>query len=256
MIMSYNDYQFSLIGKENIHLTSTDKLWLMFPNDVNAYYNPQMNEMVVPMGILAKPFVFKSTSPLTPTLIEDAINLGSIGSVIGHEMTHGFDDQGAHYGPTGSLQDWWDEKTKDEFKSRGKCIADQYSSFSVQMNETENVHLIGKLELGENIADNGGLKVAKQALDQKISLAGLTGDTCLLPGLPDVNINKLFYLSFAQTWCSKATNEFLLQQISSDPHAPGNFRVLGSIMNNDEFARIHNCPIGSKMNPKNKCDIW
>ncbi|CAO1405438.1 unnamed protein product [Diamesa hyperborea] len=215
--------------------------WSMSPPTVNAYYTPTKNQVVFPAGILQMPF-FDFNNPRS-------LNFGGIGVVVGHEITHAFDDQGREYDKYGNLHQWWNDKTISKFKSRTDCFVKQYEKYNVN-----GKYLNGKQTLGENIADNGGLKSAYHAfLKSRNNLR--TSDILPLPGL-NMTHNQLFFVSFAQVWCSSVTEETINLQIEKDPHSPPNFRVIGSLSNLPEFADEFNCPLGSKMNPKEKCEVW
>uniref|UniRef100_A0A7S0M7Y1 Endothelin-converting enzyme 1 n=1 Tax=Cryptomonas curvata TaxID=233186 RepID=A0A7S0M7Y1_9CRYP len=201
---------------------------------VNAYYNPPQNTLFIPAGILQPPFF----SPEYP----DARNYGSIGAVLGHEMTHGFDDQGREYDGEGRLQEWWTPATDAGYRARSTCIADQFSQYKV----AGGVAVSGNLTLGEDIADSGGLKMAYRALEKQ------SGGR-----LTDVE-KRVYFLSFAQTWCGVTRDEAARASARSDVHAPKNFRVIGALSDNSDFAQVFQCPAGSPMNPsgRGECTLW
>ncbi|KAF9808055.1 hypothetical protein SFRURICE_017227, partial [Spodoptera frugiperda] len=205
---------------------------------VNAYYTPTKNQIVFPAGILQLPF-YDGDNP-------KGVNYGAMGVVMGHELTHAFDDQGREYDRYGNLNQWWNNATIARFKRRAKCFQEQYSNYSV-----DGVRLNGKQTLGENIADNGGLKASFHAyLDySRTAKVNLT-----LPGLK-YNDRQLFFISFAQVWCSAMTKESTKMQIEKDDHTTAKYRVIGPIANLKEFSEEFNCPIGSKMNPRDKCEV-
>ncbi|XP_063542862.1 endothelin-converting enzyme homolog isoform X1 [Cydia strobilella] len=214
--------------------------WGMTPSTVNAYYTPTKNQIVFPAGILQLPF-YDGDNP-------KSVNYGAMGVVMGHELTHAFDDQGREYDRFGNLNQWWNNATINRFKKRAKCIQEQYSSYSM-----EGQHLNGKQTLGENIADNGGLKASFHAyLDYSRTEAKVN---LTLPGLK-YNHRQLFFISFAQVWCSSMTKESTKMQIEKDDHTVAKYRVIGPISNLKEFSKEFNCPMGSKMNPKHKCEVW
>ncbi|KZS20196.1 Endothelin-converting enzyme 1 [Daphnia magna] len=214
-------------------------LWGMTPSMVNAYYTPNKNQIVFPAGILQQPF-FDNSFPY-------ALNFGAMGVVMGHELTHAFDDQGREFDRNGDLAPWWNNATIERFQKRTECLVQQYSSYTIN-----GQPLNGKQTLGENIADNGGLKAAYHAFD---NWAGSSDDELVLPGL-NLTRNQLFFLAFAQVWCSSSTKEALHLQILNDPHSPARYRVIGPVSNMPEFASVFECQSGTPMNPKNKCEIW
>ncbi|XP_006624144.1 endothelin-converting enzyme homolog isoform X1 [Apis dorsata] len=213
--------------------------WIMTPPTVNAYYWPTKNQMVFPAGILQSPF-YDMENP-------NSLNYGGIGVVMGHELTHAFDDQGREYDLHGNLNHWWNNATIERFKNRTECFVEQYSNF-----EINGRHVNGLQTLGENIADNGGLKAAYHAY---LSIPKSYKDQLPLPGL-NLTHRQLFFLNFAQVWCSAIMSEAVALQIEKDAHCPSKFRVIGSLSNLPEFATEFNCPEGSRMNPVHKCEVW
>jgi putative endopeptidase len=202
--------------------------WGMTPPTNNAYYNPYYNEIVFPAGILQY--------PMFDLAADDAMNYGGIGVVIGHEFTHGFDDEGAQYDKDGNLKNWWGKDDYTKFKTRGQKVVDLYNGFVV----LDSVHVNGRLTQGENTADFGGVAIAYDAF--KMTKEGQ--DTTRLDGFtPD----QRFFLSFAQTWRKKLTEEALRQQINTDPHSPGNYRIRGPLMNFTPFYSAFNVQPGDKM---------
>lgn len=213
--------------------------WSMPPHIVNAYYHPLRNEIVFPAGMLQAPF-------FTPDA-DDAVNYGAIGSVIGHEITHGFDDQGSKFDATGQMRDWWGEADAAEFEKRAQVVVDQFNEFEVE----EGLNVNGELTLGENIADLGGLQIALAALlDQ--DEGSQDGDVA---GLTPV---QRFYLSFARTWRQNYTEEYLRLLVNSDPHSPNHFRCNGPLSNLASFAEAFDIPDGAPaMRPiPERADIW
>jgi putative endopeptidase len=192
--------------------------WDMTPPTVNAYFNPPMNEIVFPAGILQPPFF--------DTTMDDAVNYGAIGAVIGHEITHGYDDQGRHYDADGNLTEWWTDKDAAEFDKRAQKIVDEYSAFEV----LPGLHVNGKLTEGENIADLGGVSIAYDALERV--LAKDPSKRKLIDGLTP---EQRFFLSFAQVWKGNVRDAEARRLISVDPHSPGQFRAVGPSMNYQEF---------------------
>ena len=211
--------------------------WGMTPPTVNAYYNPQMNDINFPAGILQPPFFDKR--------LDDAINFGAIGAVIGHELTHGFDDQGRQFDANGNLNDWWTKSDADQFDKRTQCLVDQYSSYVA----VDDVHLNGKLTLGENTADNGGLRIALMALQDE------------LRGQPEKPIDGLtpeqrLFLGWGHIWCENATSESLRMEAQTDPHSPPPDRVNGVVSNMLEFQKAFGCKAGAPMVRKDACRVW
>lgn len=213
--------------------------WFMTPNTVNAYYNPAFNEIVFPAAILQYPFFDFNA--------DDAINYGGIGAVIGHEMTHGFDDQGAQYAADGNLRNWWTPEDEEKFKAKTQVVVNQFNNYRV----LDTVPVNGELTLGENIADLGGLAIAYQAFkktEQGQSNEMIDGFT------PD----QRFFLSWAQIWRGKATDKRTLQLIKIDPHSPGVWRAIGPLSNFEPFYKAFNIQPGDKMyRPENeRAKIW
>jgi len=205
---------------------------------VNAYYDPSRNQMVFPAGILQQPFFNVSYPP--------SMNYGGIGLVMGHELTHGFDNQGRLYNGEGVLINWWDSATDKQFDSKVQCVIAEYSKFEV----IPGVFVNGMLTQGENIADMGGIKNAFHAYS---SLEDISQPSIV----PGYNNGKLFFISYAQTWCEKATDAYRRVQVKIDPHSPAMFRVLGPLMNLPAFADVFKCPVGSRMNnPSTRCEVW
>merc|ERR1719509_368082 len=212
------------------------------PAVVNAFYSSIENSIQFPAGILQGNFF----GPDRPSYM----NYGGIGWVIGHEITHGFDDQGRQYDDTGNLANWWEEETKDRFLAKANCIIWQYGNYTAgAVNKTLN----GVNTQGENIADNGGLKEAYRAYS---SWGGRHGEERRLPGLQDYSPKQMFWISAANTWCSKYRNKSLEKRIKTGAHSPGMFRVRGPFSNSPEFANDFVCPLGSAMNPVKKCEVW
>ncbi|HUL76185.1 MAG TPA: M13 family metallopeptidase [Vicinamibacteria bacterium] len=221
----------------------TDRtLWGMTPATVNAYYNAANNEIVFPAGILRPPFFDREA--------DDALNFGGIGVVIGHEYTHGFDDQGSKFDPDGNFANWWTDADRKAFEERTGCIAQQYEGYvSVKDAANGDVHLNGRLTLGENTADNGGLRVAYLALQKALA------------GRPQAKIDgftleQRFFLGFANVWCQNVTEEAARQLAQNDSHSPGEFRVNGSVGNTPEFAQAFGCRAGQPMVRENACRAW
>ena len=214
--------------------------WGMSPPTVNAYYNPSMNEIVFPAGILQPPFYDPEA--------DDAINYGGIGAVIGHEMSHGFDDSGARFDADGNLVNWWSEDDLKSFKSRAQCVIDQFSGFEVQPGLNEN----GNLVVGESIGDLGGLTIAYAAL--KKSMAGKPRPADIDGFSPE----QRFFLGWAQVWAENERPEFERLMVATNPHPVGRFRVIGPLSNMPAFAQAYQCKEGDKMvrPPEKRCQIW
>ena len=231
-----NEYQYQLskVGKP------VDKTeWGMSPPTINAYYNPSVNEIVFPAGILQFPF-FDGNA-------DDAVNYGGIGVVIGHEMTHGFDDQGAQYDKDGNLKNWWSKEDNSKFKEKTNAVAKQYDGFVV----LDTLHVKGALTNGENIADMGGVAIAYDAF--KLTKQGK--DTVKINGLTP---NQRFFLSFAQIWQTKLKDQRMRMLVNTNPHSPAIWRVNGPLMNFVPFYAAFNIKEGDKMykNDSTRIKIW
>ncbi len=214
--------------------------WLYSPPTVNAYYFPPQNNINFMAGILQPPFFEQQ--------IDDAVNFGAIGVVIGHELTHGFDDQGRQYDAEGNLRDWWAPEDEKAFKERTDCEVQEYNDFAVSGGE----HVNGELTLGENTADNGGLRIAYMALMDALAKEG-HGSAKAIDGFTP---QQRFFLGFGQIWCTNATPEALRLQVQTNPHSPGEFRVNGSVSNFDEFGKAFGCKAGQPMVRANACRVW
>ena len=213
----------------------------MTPPTVNAYYSSNLNEIVFPAGILQPPF-------FDPKM-DDAVNFGGIGLVIGHELTHGFDDQGRKFDPQGNLHDWWTEQDGKEFEKRASCVADEYSNFV----SVDDLKLNGRLTLGENTADNGGARVALMALEQMIA-EGKTGKEAQT--VDGYTPEQRFFLGFGRVWCEKRFPEAARMAVRTDPHSPGKYRVNGVVQNMPEFQKAWGCKTGQAMVAENACRVW
>jgi putative endopeptidase len=217
------------------------KEWGMTPPTVNAYYSGSYNEIVFPAGILQPPFFDKT--------MDDAVNMGGIGVVIGHELTHGFDDQGRKFDPQGNLRDWWTEQDGKEFEKRASCIADEYGSFVA----IDDLKLNGRLTLGENTADNGGARVALMALREMITADKSGKATEKIDGYTP---EQRFFLGFGRVWCEKRRPELQRTLVNTDPHSPGRYRVNGVVQNMPEFQQAWGCKVGQAMVRENACRVW
>ncbi|MEO7494791.1 MAG: M13-type metalloendopeptidase [Massilia sp.] len=213
--------------------------WGMTPQTVNAYYNPEMNEIVFPAAILQPPF-FDANA-------DDAVNYGAIGAVIGHEISHGFDDQGAQYDGVGNLRDWWSKADHKNFAAKTKMLVNQYNGYSPVAGYNVN----GELTLGENIADNSGLAIAYKAY--KLSLKGKKA-----PVIDGMTGDQRFYMGFAQVWRTKMREPEQIKRLKNDPHSPGQFRANGTLKNQPGFYEAFGVKPGDKMYlaPKERVIIW
>jgi putative endopeptidase len=211
--------------------------WSMSTPTVNAFYRAQLNDINFPAGILQPPFFDQA--------LDDAVNFGAIGAVIGHEMTHGFDDRGRKFAGNGNLYDWWTPEDASAFEERAACFERQYGGYTA----VDDVKLNGKLTLGENVADNGGLRIAFNALESTIAgkeVAPVDGFT------PQQRV----FLGWAQIWCQNQTDEMSRMLALTDPHSPGRYRVNGVMVNMPEFAEAFACKADAAMASKEPCRVW
>jgi len=237
---------------EDAHLvdTETDKSRFdMLPQQINAYYQPVFNEIVFPAGILRGSFY----NPDAP----GALNYGGIGGVVGHEISHGFDDQGRQYDAQGRLRPWWPPSVIAAFEKAASCVVDLYSNFTVVAGN-DTIHCNGNTTLGENLADLGGIANAFRAY-----VARLQNDTvfaALEAKIPLAFNNltgaQLYFVSWGQNWCQLQTPASLKRQVLTDPHSPAMIRVLGPVSQFDEFAKAYNCKPGDKYAPVDRCSVW
>ncbi|WP_345115332.1 M13 family metallopeptidase [Hymenobacter algoricola] len=213
--------------------------WGMTPPTVNAYYNPPMNEIVFPAGILQPPFYDPKA--------DDAVNYGGIGAVIGHEMTHGFDDQGRQYDSEGNLRDWWTKDDAANFTKRADIVGQQFDAFT----PFDSVHVNGKLTMGENLADLGGLNIAFTALQKSLEGKAKTKIDGFTP-------EQRFFLSYAQVWRTSQRPEAMRQQMLTDPHSPAQYRTNGPLQNMPQFYEAFGCKEDAKMVRKQevRAKIW
>jgi len=231
----------SIRNLKQLRLPVDREKWSTSPAVVNAFYSSSKNLIMFPAGILHPPF-YHENFPMY-------LNFGGIAMVIGHEITHGFDDKGRQYDKDGNMKQWWSEEDIKKFKEKAQCIIDQYSNYTIpEVNMTIN----GRQTQGENIADNGGLKQSFKAYTRWVEKNG-PEDT--LPGI-SLNQNQLFFLSFAQMWCGTARPENYVNIIRTGKHSPGKIRVIGTLANSYEFAEAYKCPAGSRQNPVKKCSVW
>ncbi len=235
------NYDFAKLGKP-----VDEKEWNMTPPTVNAYYAQSFNDINFPAGILQPPFFdFK---------IDPAVNFGGIGVVIGHEMTHGFDDQGSKFDGHGNLREWQTAEDRKNFTERTECVANEYSGFEAAptVGDAAAVHLNGHLTLGENTADNGGLRIAYLALLDTLAAEGKSIDD-KVDGYTEA---QRYFLGFAQVWCQNQTDAESRRRALIDPHSPGKWRVNGTVQNFDGFGKAFGCTKGQPMYPVNSCRVW
>jgi len=211
--------------------------WDMTPPTVNAYYNPQMNDINFPAGVLQPP-AFDPTSDAAP-------NYGDTGGTIGHELTHGFDDEGRQFDAHGNLRDWWTPEDGKEFVKRASCVSDQYSTYTI----IDDIKINGKLTLGEDVADLGGLLLAYAAWkddtkDQRLEpIDGLTPD-------------QRFFVGYGQSWCGETRDETKRMRATVDPHSPEKYRTNGVVSNMPQFQEAFHCKAGAPMVNRNRCQVW
>jgi putative endopeptidase len=230
-----NDRQLAKIGKPVDH-----NEWGMTPPTVNAYYDPSMNDINFPAGILQPNFYDPKA--------DDAINYGHIGAVIGHELTHGFDDEGKKFDGKGNLSDWWTAEDTKKFEAKTDCLVKEYDKFVA----VDDVHVQGKLTLGENTADNGGMLIAYMAYMDRAK----TNHENLNTKVSGFTAPQRFFIAYAQNWCSNDRPESLRSGALQDPHSPNQFRVVGPIVNQPAFGAAFSCKAGAKMVPVNSCRVW
>jgi len=212
----------------------------MSPVAVNAYYEGQKNEIVFPAGILQPPFFDAAAT--------DAVNFGSMGMVVGHEITHGFDDKGRKFDADGNLRDWWTPSVGKSFLERAACVKKQYDGYVA----VDDLHVKGDLTLGENVADLGGLKLAHAAMVEWYAAKGAADDAYRYTR------SQQFYLGFAQSWCTKVRPETARVRATTDSHSPPYWRVIGPLANDPSFQKAFQCQEGSKMvrPAKEHCEVW
>ncbi|PXF48151.1 Endothelin-converting enzyme 1 [Gracilariopsis chorda] len=257
---TYDDVEISKSFQENVASATAHKWrkrfnrlgnpvdkteWFMNPHEVNAYYSVTRNEMVFPAGILQQPF-FSDAYP-------EAMNYGSIGAIIGHEMSHGFDDQGRQYDKDGMLTPWWSNSSISEYKEKAKCYIDLFDTYKPR---DVDIHVRGNLTLGENLADTNGVNVAFRAFKSRPNNTedGIPPPNALLAR--ELTNDQLFFVAYAQSWCTLYRREALKVDIMTDPHSPGKFRTLGPLSQSSEFATAFSCRNGSRYNPTTRCNLW
>lgn len=234
-------WTFYLRKLKELHKPVDKARWHMAPFETNAYYSISDNEIVLLAGLIQPPLYSKE--------FPDSLNYGALGSMVGHEITHGFDDEGRLFDQDGTFRDWWDKEDMQRFKTKSDCFVEQYNKFR---DERVGMNVSGFNTLGENVADNGGLESSYNAYKE---LVGKKGAGRRLPGL-DLTHDQLFFLGYAQTHCEKATKQSALLDLMFDQHSPDRFRTLGTLQNSPDFAKAYNCPLDSTMNPEKKCSVW
>ena len=218
--------------------------WLPPPDGIvstiNAFYNQATNSINLPAGLIQ----YKMFNESFPA----AYNFGSYGMVVGHEMTHGFDNDGREYNPTGTYEDWWSQASREAFDQRAQCFVAQYNQFSIG----DGLSVDGKTTLPENIADNGGMGSAFDAMQAYLDANPSAKERDILTQFTD---EQLFFIAYAQTWCEVYNTAYYVEN-SDDPHSPGFARTVGAVQNSEEFAKAFSCRAGDAMNPSNKCHLW
>jgi putative endopeptidase len=233
-------YQLGKIGKP----VNRDE-WGMTPPTVNAYYDPSMNDINFPAGILQPAFYDKEATAAT--------NYGHIGAVVGHELTHGFDDQGAKFDGNGNLHNWWTPQDQAQFEQKTNCLVNEYGSFTA----VDELRVNGKLTLGENTADNGGVRIALAALMAREAVGSAAGaPTAEQQAEQTYSRDQQFFIGYAQNWCSNERPEYLRMAVNIDPHSPDALRVKGVLVNTPEFAHAFGCKPGQPMAPVKSCRVW
>jgi endothelin-converting enzyme/putative endopeptidase len=211
--------------------------WDMTPPTVNAYYNPQINDINFPAGILQPPF-FDSKA-------DDAPNYGDMGATIGHELTHGFDDEGRQFDAQGNLRDWWTPEDGKQFEQRASCISDQYSQYVA----VDDIKINGQLTMGENVADLGGLMLAYMAWQNQTRGKKLDAIDGFTP-------EQRFFIGYGQSWCAETRDETKRIYATIDPHSPDKYRANGVVSSTPEFQQAFQCKAGSAMVRENRCRVW
>lgn len=212
--------------------------WQMPPWEINAYYDPSLNEIVFPYGILQ--------SPVFNIAASDGANMGALGATVGHELTHGFDNDGSKYDGFGNVKNWWPESIRKNFEERAQCLIQQANSYQV----LPGMYVNGERTLTENIADQGGTKLAYLAFKQ------MSANRAPAPEVAGFNEEQQFFVSYAQSWCSKRTEQSMRLQLISNVHPPEEFRVNGVLMNLPQFAKAFGCAEGTPMAPRDRCSVW
>ncbi len=233
-------YQLDKIGKP-----VNREEWQMTPPTVNAYYDPSMNDINFPAGILQPAFYDKNATAAT--------NYGHIGAVVGHELTHGFDDEGSKFDAKGNLHNWWTPEDKRRFDAKTDCVANEYSQFTA----VDSLKVNGRLTLGENTADNGGARLAYMALMARVALSGTpVAETAEQRTEQHYTPQQQFFIGYAQNWCSNDRPEMTRMLVQTDPHSPEKIRVRGVLVNMPEFSQAFGCKAGQPMAPADRCRVW
>ncbi|KAI7872404.1 hypothetical protein BDF14DRAFT_1717049 [Spinellus fusiger] len=233
--------QWAQLGKPVVH-----GIWKANPQDVQAYYTRQQNEMIVPAGLLQPPF-YNAQGP-------EYLNYGSLGWMVGQNILHGFDPVGRHYNGQGELGHWWSDSSLVGFDNRTSCFAKQYSEFTLEGPRGELYSVDGQRTLNANLADNGALKKAYAAWLLRFESKHYNNSP--LPGLEQWTVEQLFYINFGRMACSKSTSENDVREIRTSETAPDKWRVNGPLINSPHFSKVFQCPLGSPMNPVVKCNLW
>jgi putative endopeptidase len=223
-----------------------EKEWRMTPPTVDAYYSASNNDINFPAGVLQPPFFDFASDP--------AVNFGGIGVGIGHEITHGFDDQGSKYDGKGNLREWQTPEDRKAFNERTDCEVNEYNGFEAApaQGDTPALHLNGKLTLGENTADNGGLRIAWMALLDTLAAEGKSIND-KIDGYTEA---QRYFIAWGQVWCQNQSDSSARQSALTDPHSPGRWRTNGSVQNFDEFGNAFGCTRGQPMYPEKTCRVW
>ncbi|ORX79467.1 zincin [Anaeromyces robustus] len=259
-----DDYFTNMINYEYYSLGHNLKLynknydkehWYMTPQTFNAYYSANDNSMNFPAGIFQPPCYYEGDP--------DYINYGANGGTAGHELTHGFDDEGRNYDAEGKEVNWWTDSDSAKFNELAQCFIDQYDKYYVTDKRGRKYYLDGEKTLGENLADSGGVYRAYEAWllsveehKKKEGIEGVRAHNQILPGLSQYSVEQMFYIGYAQSWCMNTSKEYNVRIATSDVHSPAVFRVNGVVQNMEHFSKVFNCPVGSPMNPKDKCLLW
>ncbi|KAF9131953.1 hypothetical protein BGX30_012886 [Mortierella sp. GBA39] len=226
------------------------KIPRMAPTDVNAAYAFTTNHIYAFAGIMQSP-MFHASNP-------EYVNFAGLGGIAGHEIGHGFDNSGKKFDSTGNFTNWWTPETEKTFTEKAQCFNEQYANYTIKGPDGTDLHLDGPKTLGENIADNGGVKYAFRAWQSRLKAdpTGKKYKNFKLPGLEKYTPEQLFFISHGKVWCSKETPEYSAELIKGDNHSLNKFRVLGSLQNSVEFAEAFKCAPRTRMNPEKKCSLW